>query len=737
MGIINRIATEEYVNNNLPQKLSDLEIDVELGIKSWDDLEDKPFETKYEFISLIETQEVICSNTEGVCCYYNTSSIVLEKTYKVVWDNVSYFPLTCELQNDNSVMLVSDKFLPFRITSAAPGYYACMVYSSDSESLPHTVSIYEAEETVKQIDEKFVPPHNHSWNNLDDKPFGEEENVIFDGNVDWETSSIYELTTPLNLVEGNEYIAILDGVEYKGTATFDADEGEIVVFPTLDGSGEQSTFRLFNTYLQCTTAIPDGIYSMKIIDVANSTVKQIDKKFVPSDTLVVTNKGDGTSSHSANEIYEAKNNGKVVIFIHGDSVYHLEYAELDPASYAGFSRVDGENICSFSITGSKISQNYITSIGNTNKLKTDNKTIVSAINEVIENTLVNANTNSSEQSYSPIEDTDLTTKKYVNEAIQNIDLSSYETIYNASLKLDEAKSYTNTSIANLVNSAPETLDTLGELATAMSENEEVIDTLNAAITKKQDKNLIVNLSSTTAEDGTVTHSADKTFEEIKLAYDNGTNVYLLSSGIKFELNTANTNLWFNAYAPNASMAYHTVKITSDNVVTLTSKSISATSYFYGGIKADTKSETDTVPAKIGNDGKLYVPTYPSLDGYATETYVSDSIALKADAVHSHVISDVTDLQTTLDTVNENLDKKANNTDLTSHMSDITIHITSDERTKWNSAIQSIVTGTANGTISVDGSDVAVKGLTSVAYMTLDEIVNAVIAALPSAESEVF
>ncbi len=30
----------------------------------------------------------------------------------------------------------------------------------------------------------------------------------------------------------------------------------------------------------------------------------------------------------------------------------------------------------------------------------------------------------------------------------------------------------------------------------------------------------------------------------------------------------------------------------------------------GGIKAAAKAETDTVPAKIGADGILYVPTYP-------------------------------------------------------------------------------------------------------------------------------
>jgi len=31
---------------------------------------------------------------------------------------------------------------------------------------------------------------------------------------------------------------------------------------------------------------------------------------------------------------------------------------------------------------------------------------------------------------------------------------------------------------------------------------------------------------------------------------------------------------------------------------------------YGGVKAAARAETDTVPAKIGADGNLYVPAYP-------------------------------------------------------------------------------------------------------------------------------
>ena len=47
--------------------------------------------------------------------------------------------------------------------------------------------------------------------------------------------------------------------------------------------------------------------------------------------------------------------------------------------------------------------------------------------------------------------------------------------------------YVDRKVADLVNSAPETLDTLGEVAKAIQENESVVDALNGAIGSKLDK----------------------------------------------------------------------------------------------------------------------------------------------------------------------------------------------------------------------------------------------------------
>ena len=49
------------------------------------------------------------------------------------------------------------------------------------------------------------------------------------------------------------------------------------------------------------------------------------------------------------------------------------------------------------------------------------------------------------------------------------------------------KDYIDEKISNLVNSAPETLDTLGEIASALEENEDVISALNSVVSNKVDK----------------------------------------------------------------------------------------------------------------------------------------------------------------------------------------------------------------------------------------------------------
>lgn len=82
------------------------------------------------------------------------------------------------------------------------------------------------------------------------------------------------------------------------------------------------------------------------------------------------------------------------------------------------------------------------------------------------------------------------------------DLSTYETKDDASTKLEEAKEYADTAIANLVGTAPESLDTIHELAEAFEENADVVEAINQAIANKADKDHAHDIYET-KEDATV------------------------------------------------------------------------------------------------------------------------------------------------------------------------------------------------------------------------------------------
>lgn len=76
--------------------------------------------------------------------------------------------------------------------------------------------------------------------------------------------------------------------------------------------------------------------------------------------------------------------------------------------------------------------------------------------------------------------------------------------------------------------------------------------------------------------------------------------------------------------------------------------LAATEVTLGGVKAATKGITDTVPAKISEDGILYVPTYPVIpvvenqaDSVAedTSTLLADFNALLAKLIASGLMAD--------------------------------------------------------------------------------------------------
>lgn len=115
-----------------------------------------------------------------------------------------------------------------------------------------------------------------------------------------------------------------------------------------------------------------------------------------------------------------------------------------------------------------------------------------SISFIIENA---ANENAITISVSPYTYNLLDTSDFELAANKNITIALISTNYVEDKRLGAIsnkadKSYVDERVTALVGSAPETLDTLEELATALQENEEVVEVLNEAITVKADKTYV-------------------------------------------------------------------------------------------------------------------------------------------------------------------------------------------------------------------------------------------------------
>lgn len=117
------------------------------------------------------------------------------------------------------------------------------------------------------------------------------------------------------------------------------------------------------------------------------------------------------------------------------------------------------------------------------------------------------------------------TKSYVDNSLASSISSSLANYYlktEANTLHSEIEDYVDIQVAALVNSAPETLDTLGELATAFNENKEVVETLDNAITTKANQSDLTALSNTVASHTTAINAINE--ETWTFTLDNGSTV---------------------------------------------------------------------------------------------------------------------------------------------------------------------------------------------------------------------
>lgn len=203
---------------------------------------------------------------------------------------------------------------------------------------------------------------------------------------------------------------------------------------------------------------------------------------------------------------------------------------------------------------------------------------------------------------------------------KNITIALITTNYVEDKRLSEITnkadiSYVDEKIADLVDSAPETLDTLGELAAALQENDEVVEVLNNAITTKADKDYVDGLIAGVPTESDVVivdcpngTTISHTFEQIIAALNNHKAIYasIYDSILAPLTHIANDNSFVEFYAVNhttdTNVGIDILRVNSDNTFNI--RFISTSEYDAIILKSSTEGSSKKFRLTIGDDGVL-------------------------------------------------------------------------------------------------------------------------------------
>lgn len=229
------------------------------------------------------------------------------------------------------------------------------------------------------------------------------------------------------------------------------------------------------------------------------------------------------------------------------------------------------------------------------------------------------------------------------------DLANYYTKSNT-----YTKGEVDTKISNLIDSAPETLNTLNELAVAIQENDSLIETLDAAIGTKANDNAVVHLT------GTETISGDKTFGSANNIHtvtivdnnqdrpiifgNNDTTSQSLRIDDTLRYNAGNKTLLTGNIRVTGNISDGTNNITVANIATKSSLKTVATTGSYNDL-----TDKPTLP-----DLSIYATKDTTeLTNYTTKNALNNLLANKADksAIPTDYVksSDISTLQTQVNT----------------------------------------------------------------------------------------
>ena len=280
---------------------------------------------------------------------YNELSYMLEEgiTYIVNWNGIEY---TCISRSDGDGSFyignqnISDWFFPETINSNEPFFIA--TYAPDNwstiyaESGTHTFTITTIKETIHRIDPKYLPEGGFGYDEVGYAVILPETEV---GCYNDQDGAYWgDLVVP-DLIRGETYTVIWDGVEYSCVAEDDGYGGEKLgnfALAGVDGDTGEPFFiyEEGNGAYSGIAASTEGTHTITISG-PGIIVHTIDSKYLPQNVYVnvAEELDDGTeiASHSPFELWQAYNNGQKIFFEGheitnlGDSWAYFEYISSD------------------------------------------------------------------------------------------------------------------------------------------------------------------------------------------------------------------------------------------------------------------------------------------------------------------------------------------------------------------------------------------------------------------------
>ena len=201
----------------------------------------------------------------------------------------------------------------------------------------------------------------------------------------------------------------------------------------------------------------------------------------------------------------------------------------------------------------------------------------------------------------------------------------------AASALTSAKSYTDTKIADLINSAPTTLDTLGEIATAMSENADVVAALEESIgTKANTSDLTDHTANKSNPHGVTLSQLGVTATATELNYVDG-----VTSKVQTQLNAkVPTSRTVNGKALSANITLSASDVGADASGAADTALTNAKAYTDAEIEewvGDTPV-AEQITTAIANKSDT---NHTHDDRYYTESEIDSKLSGKSDTGHTH------------------------------------------------------------------------------------------------------